>query len=124
MSSQDPGDHSQPKQGKKEDDSTSEKSSYGRKSGPRRTCPGSVRDGKPVKCGLAQSQLILDPHPICQKCIGSNCDIGVCVYCKDWSDEVRAIFRARKNHKKAFKLLADLKKMGDPNLDQSNMSLK
>ncbi len=110
MSSQDPRDHIELEEEKKEDETSIDNfSSSGKKTGRRRTCPGLVREGKLVKCGRAQSQLILDPHPICQNCVGSNCDIGVCVYCKDWSDEVRAIFRARKNQKKAYKLLAALK---------------
>ncbi len=126
MSSQDPGDHIEQKERSKEDETSSENfenSTSRKKKIPCRICPGLVWDGKPVKCGRAQSQLILDPHPICQKCVGSNCDLGVCVYCKDWSDEVRAIFRARKNLKKAYRLLSELKNTGDPNIDQSNVSL-
>ncbi len=90
---------------KSKEDSTPQKEA--KRSGlPKRVCPGKPSaDGK-AKCGRSRCSEEVDPHPFCQFCLGTNCDEKPCSICIIWSEEDRAIFLARKNIRKARKLVA------------------
>ncbi len=82
-----------------------------------RFCPGLVGpDGTSrVKCGRPMHSTQIDGHIVCQACLNYTCDAGVCDYCENWPDDLRAIFRARYNKPRARALLKAFK---NKNLDK------